>query len=276
MTKKRVCVLLSLFSIFVSSLIFVDTSAAAPMTGNQIMEQVYKRENGDDASAEIIFTIIFPDGNEKVRNTKRLWIDLDGQDGFNEKTLFFFLSPPEIKDSAFLVWNYEKHDKDDIQWIYLPALRKVRRIASSAKNDSFFGTEFSYADLEAREVVEDTHTLLRNEILADRDCYVVESIPKDSKDAYSRIVHWIDTVNWTVHKINFFDCKGRHLKTQSLKWALIQNIWTQTELTMENRLNGFKTIVTIKNVLYNSGLKEKLFHERTLKRGVGMVLQDHR
>lgn len=267
-TKKNRCVLLSLFSIFVSSLIFVNTSSADNMTGYQIMEKVYKRENGNDASAEIKFVIVYPDGKEKIRNTRRLWIDLDGRDGFSEKTLFFFLSPPEIKDSAFLVWNYEKYDMDDKQWIYLPALRKVRRIASGSNNDSFFGTEFGYADLNMRTPDEDAHTLLRNEILSDRDCYVVESIPKDPKGTYSRTVHWIDVVKWTVIKTEYYDREGRHLKTQMLKWELIQNIWTSTSLVMENHINRNKTIATIWNVQYNNGLEDRMFHERTLKTGV--------
>ena len=268
MLNKIVCVLFLLLSIFTGVLFLVNTSGADSLTGYQIMKQVYKREKGDDASAEITFTTTFPKGNEKIRNTKRLWIDMCGQDGFSEKTLFFFLSPPEIKDTAFLTWNYEKSDKDDNQWVYLPALRKVRRIASSSKSDSFSGTEFSYADLNTRVPDEDTHVLLRNETLSDRNCYVVESIPKDRKDAYGRMVYWIDTDNLTVLKINYFDRKGRHLKTQKLRWELIQDIWTQTELTMENHLNGNKTIVVIDDVRYNTGLKENLFHERSLKRGL--------
>lgn len=268
-TKKRSCVLLSLFSIlFAGSMFFVNTSAADNVMGHQIMEKVYKRENGNDASAEIKFVIIYPDGKEKIRNTRRLWIDLDGRDGFSEKTLFFFLSPPEIKDSAFLVWNYEKYDMDDKQWIYLPALRKVRRVASGSNNDSFFGTEFSYADLNMRVPDEDTHTLLRNEIFSDRDCYVVESIPENPKDTYSRIVHWVDTANRTILKTEYYDREGRHLKTQILEWELIQDIWTSTNLVMENHINGNKTIAAIRNVQYNIGLEDRLFHERTLKTGV--------
>jgi hypothetical protein len=232
------------------------------------MERVYERENGNDSSAKMRFDIIYPGGKVKIRDTKWLWIDMDGNGGFSEKAMFYFLSPPEIKDTAFLSWNYEKYDKDDDQWVYLPALRKTRRIASSSKHDSFFGTEFSYSDLNTRELDEDAHTFLRTELFQDRECYLVESIPKDKKDAYSKIMVWVDPERWFILKAEFYNKKGEHLKTELLKWELIQDIWTTTKLNMENHLNGNKTIVTVKDVLFNTKRKEKLFHERTLKRGV--------
>jgi outer membrane lipoprotein-sorting protein len=268
MLIKRFFKLEYLFVLFVFLFALADLTWANELTGTQIMEKVCERENGNDSSAKITFNINYSEGKGRIRNTKWLWIDMDGKGGFSEKAMFFFLSPPDIKDTAFLSWNYEKYDKDDDQWVYLPALRKIRRIASSSKRDSFFGTEFSYADLNTREIDEDTHTFLRKELFQDIECYVVESIPKDKKDAYSKIVSWIDPERWIILKAEYYNRKGEHLKTQLLKWELIHDIWTATNLVMENHLNGNKTIVTTKDVQYNTGLKEKLFYERTLKRGV--------
>ena len=268
MLNKRFFKLEYLFVLFVILFSLADLICANELTGTQIMEKVYGRENGNDSSAKTTFNIIYSTGKEKTRNTKHIWIDLDGKDGFSEKAMFFFLSPPDIKDTAFLSWNYEKHDKDDDQWVYLPALRKTRRIASSSKHDSFFGTEFSYADLNTREIDEDTHTFLRKELFQDIKCYIIESIPKDKKDAYSKIVSSVDPKRWIFLKVEYYNRKGERLKTQLPKWELIQDIWTATNLVMENHLNGNKTVVEIKDVQYNTGLKEKLFHERTLKRGV--------
>ena len=256
------------FIIFVLLFFFACLSHANELTGTQIIDKVYERENGNNAFSRITFNIIYPDGKGKVRDTKRLWIDLDGKDGMVEKLMFFFLSPPEIKNTAFLSWNYKKYDKDDDQWVYLPALRKIRRIASSSKHDSFFGTEFSYSDLNTRELDEDTHTFLKTELFQDRECYLVESIPKDKKDAYSKFINWVDPERWVILKVKYYDRKGERLKTQLSEWESVQNIWTSTSLSMENHLNGNKTIVTVKEVLYNNKFKEKLFHERTLKRGV--------
>ncbi len=268
MLIKRFSKLEYLFVLFVFLFALADLTWANELTGTQIMEKVCERENGNDSSAKMRFDIIYPGGKVKIRNTKWLWIDMDGKGGFSEKAMFFFLSPPDIKDTAFLSWNYEKYDKDDDQWVYLPALRKIRRIASSSKHDSFFGTEFSYADLNTREIDEDTHTFLRKELFQDIECYIIESIPKDKKDAYSKIVSRVDTTRWIILKAEYYNRKGEHLKTQLLKWELIQDIWTATNLSMENHLNRNKTIVTTKDVQYNTGLKEKLFYERTLKRGV--------
>ncbi len=268
MLIKKTFMLPSLFILFVSLLFLNEFSCADELTGIQIMDNVLNRENGDDATSNMRFDIIYRNGKGKVRNTKWLWIDLDGKGGMDEKFMFFFLSPPDIKDTSFLSWNYEKYNKDDDQWIYLPALRKIRRIASSSKHDSFFGTEFNYSDLNTRDLEEDTHTFLRTESFQDRECYVVESIPKDKKDAYSKIVTWVDPARWIILKAAFYNKKGEHLKTELVEWELIQDIWTAKKMIMDNHLNGNKTIVTIDGFHYNSGFKEKLFHERTLKRGV--------
>lgn len=100
---------------------------------------------------------------------------------------------------------------------------------------------------------------------------MIESIPKSKKDAYSKLINRVDKQNWTISKIEYYDRTGRHLKTQLLEWELVQGIWTSVNLVMENHLNGNKTTVTVTDIQYNTGLKEKLFHERTLKRGSGRV-----
>lgn len=261
--KIRHLLLMSIF-LFIQN----DYLHANELSGTQIMKNFYDRENGDDVSSNIRFDIIYRNGTEKVRDTRRLWIDLDAKGGMEEKLMFFFHSPPEIKDTAFLSWNYKKYDKYDDQWVYLPALRKIRRISSSSKHDSFFGTEFSYSDLNSRDLEEDTHTLLKTALFQDIECYIVKSIPRDKKDIYSKVVNWIDPERWIPLKVEYYNRKGEHLKTQLLEWEQIQDIWTPTNLSMKNHLNGNKTIVTVKEVLYNNKFKEKLFHERTLKRGV--------
>ncbi|MCP4974999.1 MAG: outer membrane lipoprotein-sorting protein [Maribacter sp.] len=268
MIIRKLLTLTSVFITIVSVFLLNGFSYANELNGTQIMDNVYKRDNGDGASANMSFNIIYPGGKEKVRDTKWIWIDLDGKGGMDEKFMFFFLSPPDIKDTAFLSWNYEKYDKDDDQWVYLPALRKTRRIASSSKHDSFFGTEFNYSDLNTRDLNEDKHKFLRTETLQTIECYIVESNPKDKKDAYSKILAWVDPERWVILKAEFYNRKGEHSKTELIEWELIQNKWTAKKMTMENHLNGNKTVVTLKGFKYSNGFKEKLFHERTLKRGV--------
>ncbi len=268
MLMKKFFALESFFIIIVSLFLHTGVSSANKLTGAQIKQKVLDRENGDDASSNMRFDIIYRNGKGKARDAKRLWIDLDGKGGMDEKFMFFFLSPPDIKDTAFLSWNYEKYNKDDDQWIYLPALRKTRRIASSSKHDSFFGTEFNYSDLNTRDLNEDAHTFLKTESFQGVECYVVESIPRDKKDAYSKIVVWVDPERWVILQAEFYNKRGEHLKTELIEWELIQDIWTATKMIMDNHLNGNKTIVTIDGFHYNNGFEEKLFHERTLKRGV--------
>lgn len=248
--------------------VFVNIAFTDDLTGSQIIENVCNRDKGNDLSSEMTFIIESANRKNKIRKIKQVWLDLNGKNGFSEKSMFFFLAPPDIKDTAFLSWNYKEYNNDDEQWVYLPALRKVRRIASSSKNDSFFGTEFSYADLNTREFNEDEHKLLKKESFQGFECYVVESIPKNSKDAYSKIVSWINSTNWIILKSEFYDKKGNHLKTLVLDWALLQNILTRVNLVMTNHINGNTTLVKIDNTVYNKELKEDLFNERTLKRGI--------
>lgn len=249
-------------------IIFVGGAHAEELTGTKIMENVYNRENSNNVSNKLTFVLQSSNGKKKLRKMNQVWLDLDGAKGLSEKVMFFFINPPDIKDTAFLSWNYEEYEKDDEQWVYLPSLRKVRRIASSSKNDSFFGTEFSYADLNTRELDEDAHTLVKKEAFNEIECYLVESIPQNPKDAYSKILNWVDPNNWIILKTEYYDEKGSHMKTLLREWEKIQDIWTSVKLSMGNHQNGNKTFVKVDNVKYNTEIDDGMFNERTLKRGI--------
>lgn len=137
----------------------------------------------------------------------------------------FFESPPDVKGTGFLSWSYVDEDKDDDQWLYLPALRKVRRIAASNKGDSFMGSDFTYDDMGERKVEEDNHTLLKSENLKDTDCYVVESVPKKKGYIYSKKITWVYKANLIPIKVDYYDRKGRFLKTLETEWQKVGGIW---------------------------------------------------
>lgn len=243
-------------------------SHAQEPTGLEIMSRVDERDDGDDQKSRAIFQLINKRGQKRMRKTVRLWKDYDGKGGFDAKTITFFESPSDVKGTGFLNWSYESEEKDDDQWLYLPALRKVRRIAASNKGKSFMGTDFTYDDMGERKVEEDTHTFLRKEVLRDTNCYVVKSVPKKKGYIYSKKITWVDKVNWIPLKVDYYDRKGRFLKTLATQWQKVEDVWSWKRSEMKNHLTGHKTIIDIHDVKINTGMSDAIFAKRILKKGI--------
>jgi outer membrane lipoprotein-sorting protein len=256
----KIIFLLYLFIISSSSLM------AQELTGHQIMVNEDTREDGDDQTSRGTFHLINKKGQKRVRKTKRMWKDYDGKEGFKEKDIIIFESPQDIDGTGFLNWSYTDITKDDDQWLYLPGLRKVRRIPASDKEDSFVGTDFTFDDMGEREVEEDTHKLITKEVFEDRNCFVVESIPKEKGYIYSKKLIWIVDGEWIVPKIEFYDKKGKFLKELHIKWQKVQDIWAWQELLMKNTQTGHQTTIEASDIKFNKGLTDTFFTQRTLIR----------
>lgn len=236
-------------------------------TGHQIAINVDEREDGDDQISEATWTLTNKAGKQRKRRTLRYWKDYDGKDGLSSKSFIYFDSPPDVKDTTFLNWSQEDANADDDQWIYLPALRKVRRIASGDKENSFMGSDLIYDDMGDREVDEDTHTLVRVEQNNGTKFYVVQAVAKKEDYIYSKKLTWVNADTWTTPKIEFYDRKGRLLKVMTMEWTQIDGIWNWKRTVVENQLTGHQTELEISNVRFNQGLKESLFTERSLRKG---------
>lgn len=179
----------------------------------------------------------------------------------------FFQSPPDVKGTGFLSWSYADDSKDDDQWLFLPALRKVRRISAGNKNDYFMGSDFTYDDMGERKVSEDTHKRVKSEVLNGVDCWVVESLPK-KRGMYSKRLTWVEKTNWLIQKVDYYDRKDRHLKTLYMTWQKVKGLWTWKRGEMKNHLTKHATLIDITDVRVNTGVKNRAFTERTLKRGL--------
>jgi outer membrane lipoprotein-sorting protein len=246
----------------------VSTLGATEITGLEIMTKVDQRDDGDDQNATATYTLMNKRGQKRVRDTIRLWKDYSGKDGFDAKMIVFFNSPPDVKGTGFMSWSYWDDERDDDQWLYLPALRKVRRIASSNKGDYFMGTDFTYDDMGERKVKEDEHALIKSEVYENVDCYVVESKPKKKGYIYSKKISWVDKQKWIVVRVDYYDRKHKFLKTLKTDWQLVQGIWTWEKAVMANSQTGHSTIIETKDVKMNTNIKDEDFVERTLKRGL--------
>jgi len=233
------------------------------LTGTEIMTKVHDRENGKSSIVESTMILI----NDKGQTKQRVVRAVRKEYGDLSKSMIRFLSPADVKGTGFLIW--ENADRDDDQFLYLPALKQdPRRIASSEKSSRFMGTEFTYEDLENRKVDKDDHKLLREEKLDGKQVYVVESIPKKGSDSqYKKLVSWVRPDIWIPVKIEFYDNRGVLLKVLTVKkFEQIQGIWTTMDSVMDNVQDKKKTQLTLGKVQYNTDIPDEYFTERYLKR----------
>ena len=238
---------------------------AQEITGLDIITRVYDRPTGNDMTADMSMTLENSRGDQRIRELKQYIKDF----GQMEKKIMFFMAPADIKNTSFMNWSYVDETKNDDQWIYLPALKKVKRISSDSSGDYFMGSDFTYDDLGDRHPMQDTHTILKEEIIEGINCYVVESVPKDEDYMYSRTVTWVIKDKWIGLKKEFYDEDDDLLKRLILNdYKEFNSIIVITSVTMKNEQKNHQTEMTLSNVKINSGISDTQFTERMMKRGL--------
>ncbi len=271
MDKKRNRETIRFFSITMLVLTMILTlttgrifALSGALSGREIMEKVKETTSPKTAHSAIELIIVEKSGIEKKR-TLEMWTIKDSH-GLN-RSLIIFRQPASVKNTRFLI--IQNKNKSDDQYIYLPALRRVRRIAASARNKSFMGTEFSYEDMSTRDIDDDTHKLLREERYNGYDCYVVESIPKNMDNYhYSKTIHWIAQKMWVVMKIEMYDTKGKLKKILTLEnFKKINGYWNPQKTIMKNVQTGRATLLKNLKTEYDKKFPETLFSVQYLKRG---------
>src|SRR6056297_1686454 len=224
---------------------------AQDLTGNEIMEKVYYRDEGDDRKGNLTMTLVNARGDKRVRKLRQFYKDY----GDTEKKIMFFLSPADVRNTSFMNWSYNDPAKDDDQWIYLPALRRVKRISSDSKDDYFMGSDFTYDDLGERHPDEDRHTVLREENYNGESCYVVESIPVGNDNTFSKTVSWIARDKWIGLKREYYDKKGKLYKTLNIKdYERIDGYWLITNMLMKDLDRDHSTRIEMENIKFDTGL----------------------
>jgi outer membrane lipoprotein-sorting protein len=261
---------MKLFKIILSLLIVIISIPVLSfgqnnLTGLDIIQKVYDRPTGTDQEGELTMTLINSRGDQRVRKIKQFIKDF----GKEEKKIMFFMSPADVRNTSFMNWSYDEVDRDDDQWIYLPALKKVKRISSDSKSDYFMGSDFTYDDLGDRHPTDDTHKLLREEKFNGEDCYVIESIPKEEDYIYSRTVTWVIKDKWIGQKKEFYDEDDERLKTLSvIKYEKIKDYRIITHSRMHNVQKDHTTDMLLENLKIDVGVPNNKFTERMMKRGL--------
>jgi outer membrane lipoprotein-sorting protein len=237
--------------------------ASAQLTGQQVMEKVYNNPSGNDTQGSLTMTLTNNRGEQRVRTLKQFIKD----DGKMEKKIMFFVAPADVKNTSFMNWSYTDGRSDD-QWIYLPALKRTKRISSDGKSDNFMGSDFTYDDLGDRHPNQDNHKLLREETIEGKDCYVVESTPKEDDYMYSKTITWVMKDNYLGLKREFYDDREKLLKVLTIKkYDKVDGFWTILETEMHNVQKDHRTNMKFTDVQKNKGISNSKFTERSMTLG---------
>ena len=253
-------------------LLLACINIAQGMSAREIMEKVDIRDDGDNMTSAVQMILIDQQDNKRIREMEVFTKD-KGQDTLKMQ---FFLAPADVKDTAFLTYDYYESGRDDDQWLYLPDLHKTKRIATSDKSSSFMGSDFSYADMTRRVLDEWKYALLKEDEVDGKKVWLIEAVPasKEVEDRYGylksvlfirqdifmgvRAVHWLK--------------EGKKIKYQeNLKIKKIDGIWVATEMhakTTKNKVTLHRTIMEYSDIKYNQNLADDLFTVRTLEKGI--------
>lgn len=241
---------------------------AQTLTGREIAQRVKDRPDGDTRRSEIIMKLINKRGSLRERRLVSYSFDT-GKGKKDRKTLMFFLYPGDVKGTGFLTWDYDEIGKEDDKWLYLPAMKKTRRISgTSAKKDYFMGSDFTYDDMGSRNVDEDTHKLLGEETVGGHKCWKLESVPKDSRDIFSRKVAWARQDCYIGCRVEYYDKMDKlHRLLLISDVRKVDGFWMAGKLEMENVQTGHKTLLEIKDPKYDIPMDEAKFSVTTLETG---------
>lgn len=254
----------------VGMLALPDKVSAAEVDVTKIMESNSMVTKVADSIAEATFTLINRSGQERVR--KVLGATKLQPNGRDNMRVTRFRAPPDVKGTVSLL--IEHVDRDDDMWIYLPALKKTRRLVSNNKKDSFVGTDFSYADVIGFKTNEWNYKFLNEEVADGQPCYVIEATPKTdevrSNTGYSRRIEWIRKDNNVTVKSEYWDENGEKLKISVFKD--IQNVderagkWQPMRMESGNVQTGHKTIIVFDKFRVNQQLSDSLFTVGNMER----------
>ena len=241
------------------------TLSAQDLDGKQIIEKFYNRATPDNQTSTLTMTLTNKSGETRVRTIKQNTKYFKGV----EKNIMFFLTPADVRNTSFMNWTYDDENKSDDQWIYLPALKKTKRISSDSKSDYFMGSDFTYDDLGDRKLEDDTHTLLGEETIGGKECYVVESISNDEEYMYSKTKTWVVKDHFIELKKEFYDEDGDLLKTLRIKdYGDFDGLYIVILKEMLNVQDNHSTSMHFENINTSINLKETLFTERMMMRGI--------
>jgi uncharacterized protein YxeA len=228
------------------------------LTGIELALLVDDRDSPKDMKSNM--SMLLTNKNGKTRTSKIRSYSKDE----NKKQILWFLAPADDKGVAYL--KIEHENKNDDMKLWLPNFKKIRRISSKKKSESFMGSDMSYEDMTSRNIDEYTYSILGSEKIDNVDCYILESAPSGIKTEYSKHISWITKDMHLPVKEESFDKNGELLKSKSIIYQQIKEYSIMIELHVKNVQRNHQTILKFDNIEVDSGIKDNIFHEKNLKR----------
>jgi len=251
--------------------LLTTTLLADDPTARAIMVKVDARDDGKTLEQDMLMVLIDKKGGKRTRDIKSYSKDF-GEDSYR---IMFFKSPADVKNTSFLTYDYDKSSKDDDQWLYLPALKKVKRIPSADKSGSFMGSDFSYFDMTDRDLENYDFKLLKETKVRGHDAWMIESTPRNKKvikeSGYNKTVAIVRKDNFVVVRAINYMTNGKKKYLDLTKIHKQSGIWVVDEMNMATKKGKellHKTELKFKNIKVNKALSDDLFTTRRLSKGL--------
>ena len=249
------------------SLMLINTAQAQTPEekGLEIATEAESRDNGwVDSQANLVMTLRNKVGKESVREIRIRTLEVEG-DG--DKSLNIFDHPADVKGTAFLSFTHAL--TPDEQWLYLPALKRVKkRISSANKSGPFMGSEFAYEDLSSQELAKFAYKFVKDDVIDGENMFVIERTPQYEHSGYTRQIVWLDKEHYRMFKTEFYDRKNQLLKTLVAGGhkQYLDKFWRPDTMEMVNHVTGKSTSLKWENYKFSNGFTDRDFDQNTLKR----------
>jgi hypothetical protein len=256
--------------------VFSTSLNAQELSAYEVMMKSDNRYNGDSSVGQYTMVLIDRRERQRVRNLRIYSKDF----GEDNKALSLFETPADIRGTAYLNFDWENQNRDDDSWLYLPALQRVKRIASSDTSDSFLGSDFTYADINGYELDWYNYSFVNeSESLDGFEVWVVEATPKaqfkdkvEDATGYSKMKSWIRKDNFVQVRGQVWELKGNRIKYfNSTEIELIDDIWTAKRLQVITTRNGRQehaSVLQINSIDYNVEVDDSSFTTEYMQRGL--------
>ena len=273
MNKKTLGIFIKIYISGIALLaVFSPFAFADDPKARGIMEKVDARDDGDNQTSDMEMILIDKRGKQRKRKIASFSKD-KGQDTYR---LMFFRHPADVKNTAFLTWDYDDPDRDDDQWLYLPALRKTKRIASSDKSGSFMGSDLTYADMTDRNLADYDFFYKKEMTVKGHKAWLIESIPRSKKvikeTGYTKSLLIVRQDNYFVIRAVHWVKDGGYLKYIDVKiLTQIEGIWVAQEMHVTKKKGkklAHKTVLKLNNIKFNQDLDLDIFTVRRMEKGL--------
>ena len=256
---------------FLALTLLSTTAYSDDAKARAIMEKVDARDDGQTLERNMKMILIDKNSKKRVRNIHSLSKDF----GADTHTIMFFLAPSDVKNTAFLTYDYDDANKDDDQWLYLPALKKVKRIPSNDKSGSFMGSDFSYFDMTDRDLDDYDFKFIKDIKVRGHDAWIISSTPRNKKvineSGYTKSIAIVRKDNYVVTRAINYLKNGKKKYLDIKKMHQSSGIWVVDNMTMTTKKGNstvHKTILQFSNIKLNKNISSDIFTTRQLEKGL--------